>query len=164
MPEVVVFRTGFHAPRGASAVEVLAEQRELAKSFTRDDRGFKDVVPFAAAAVLSEPERWPQTALFIERDPERAVEELARQSIRTVWGAIVYSKQNDALGKPLSKPVEVRVLHNVTSETGQRVYEPLEVVRNNDYMRRNLLAQLQQSADYFSEKQRSVLAEIGELA
>jgi hypothetical protein len=150
---VYKFRRGTQVPEGATPEGVMAE-RDLIEQRCGDV-----TVAVAANEVMRAPEAYPNLNSFCPQTVSEAWFIATREGVRTAFKSIVIERITDrASGEP--KIVEVRQLHAIRDDNGERVYKPLDIIRQSDKDLQSLVRDLRTEAESYARKMTNILMEV----
>ena len=150
---VYEFKTGVHIPKGVTPDGIMAEREQIERDFG------KVTIEHAVDAVIKNPENYPNLRAFGPADEEDAMRRGITDGIRRAFRAVAIRRQEPE-AKP--EPRQIRVIHSVQDSDGDIVYKPITAIKKSPVERKSLIAQLQQDANRYADRQRDVLAEIAE--
>ena len=145
------WKTGTRAPDGATPDGVLAEHDAI------EERCGKATVEASAREVLRAPGDYPNLTAFCPDSTEEAVLIATKDAIRKAYRSVIFERAPRSGASP---PREIRVLHGVRDDSGERVYQHLNVIREDPKSLRRLVADLRGDAEAYASKMRNVLSEI----
>jgi hypothetical protein len=149
------FRNGTHVPQGVTAEGVMEERSRI------EDRYGEATIDNSVAAVLAEPEVFPNLAAFGPADADDAIRRATAEGIRIAYRSVVRVKITPS-GAEVTRPV--RVIHAVPSQdpenAGKLAFKEIDTIKKDPIDTKNLVKQLKMDAHAFAAKLEDVLAEI----
>lgn len=150
------FKSTARIPKGVTADGVMDERERIVAEYG------KASIEASTNAVMSEPEAFPNLRAFGPVDPEEAMREGIAAGIRHAYAAVIPVRVETEEKGP--KPREVRVLFAVHDAEGDVVFEPINVIKESEAQRKELIGQLRRDAQAFANKMQDVLAELEDVS